>query len=45
MQAVFGSSGVFGLGIGSISSGTIIKYGRKNAMLSSSIIGLVGVLI
>lgn len=43
MQALFGSSGIFGLAMGSISAGSMIKNGRKNTLLISSLIGLVGV--
>eukprot|EP00347_Sterkiella_histriomuscorum_P020023 403339395 len=42
-QSLFGSSGVFGLAVGSMSSGFIMKNGRKKTLIISSLIGIAGV--
>ena len=43
MQALFGSSGVLGLAIGSFLAGSLMKLGRQKTMIISSIVGLCGV--
>lgn len=42
-KSLIGSSAVLGLAFGSISGGKIISYGRKKAVIISSIIGIIGV--
>ena len=44
-QSLFGSSGILGLAIGSQIASYLMKIGRKNTLLISSTIGLVGVCI
>ena len=41
--SLFGSSGILGLAVGSQCASYIMKYGRKNTMIISTLIGIFGV--